>query len=102
MVKAVGSKPVTSSARARSVGGIVMPSILAVCALTTNSSFVALGYAQLYVGYRNFSGVIGGLTLDAAAHRIQFAIRERTVIFERDGERSVHGRVHDFLHQSFV
>jgi hypothetical protein len=77
----VGSPNLHLSARARRVGGIVDAELLAVCALTTNSSFVALGYAQLHIGYRNFSRMIGGLTKDAARHRIQFGIGECAVIF---------------------
>jgi hypothetical protein len=35
----------------------------------------------------------------AAAHRVQLAIRERALIFERGGPRSVVGLAHDLLHQ---
>ena len=41
---------ITSSAAARSVGGTVRPSILAVCALTTSSSFVACTTGR-FVGF---------------------------------------------------
>ena len=41
--------------------------------------------------------VIGGLTKDAAGHRIQLAIRERGVIFERREVRSVVAVAHDLL-----
>jgi hypothetical protein len=38
----------------------------------------------------------------SAAHRIQLAIRERTVIFERGGPRSVVALAHHLLHPSGV
>jgi hypothetical protein len=54
----------------------------------------SLGYIQLYVGDRNFSRVIGGLTL-TAANRIQFGLGEFSVI-EVGSVVGVVGVVHDF------
>jgi hypothetical protein len=54
----------------------------------------SLGYIQLYVGDRNFSRVIGGLTL-TAANCIQFGLGEFSVI-EVGSVVGVVGVVHDF------
>jgi hypothetical protein len=50
------------------------------------------GHSQLYVGYSHCSRVYGHYT--AAGHRIQLAIREAVVIFERGDVRSVVGLAH--------